>query len=331
MKVGAEVHFLSGQVFMLGVAAIAILPRVPSDITHNSSIGGRLSLPFRRALVWLIGIGIVRTLACHLITVDQSVGELNTDSSKIASILAIVDATLATIQITGQSFLCLTTAYIMQCQMEGIINIEGGSPGRSLIPYLLTVMVLAVSGTLLSAFLNPYFFCLVNLGEAISVKPVVDTLRTYASISTISTDDDSDRRDHRLYRNNQGPVLVQALLIVEYWFLTTSIFSCISELIDMSAPTAINDRSQSMAITIFRILLDAIRTNQDNGIDDWTRLLLHSVFLNSVDELMHFSGGFSSSMHGDASTSDRPHEYDQESNSTSIVSAPINTKLRQRH
>lgn len=321
MKVGAEVNFLSGQVFMLGVAAIAILPRVPSDTTHNSRIGGRLSLPFRRALLWLIGIGIVRTLACHLVAVDQAAGEVNAYSSTISHILTIADAALATIQITGQSFLCLTTAYIMQCQMEGIINIEGGRPGRSLIPYLLIVMVLAVSGTLLSALLNPYFFCLVNLAEAISVKPVVQTLQTYASISTVNTDDNHKK---------QGPILVQALLIVEYWFLTTSILSCIAELIDMAAPTTINGGSQSMAITTVKILLDAVRTNQDIGIDDWTRLLLHSVFLNSIDELMHFSGGVPSSPHGDT-TDDHPREYDQESNSTSVVSVPFKAKLRQRH
>ena len=374
MKVGAEVHFLSGQVFMAGVAAVAILPRVPSDIIHDSRIGGRLSLPFRRALLWLIGIGIVRTLACHLLAYDdQNVSDFsnesphNSNSSAPSKILTIVDAALAAIQVTGQSFLCLTTAYILQCQMEHVINIEGGSPGRSLRPYLLAILVLAVSGSLLSAFVHPYWFCLVNLAEAISCRPVVKTLQTYASLTTVNDSATSSRHDRRP-RKSQGPILAQALLIVEYWFLTTSLLSVIAEIIAMTESTSIDGfprdstvdhpggmldvksailehgqatirlTTNGMVLAV-KLLLDAIRSNQDNGIDDWTRLLLHSVFLNSMDELMHFSGGISSSTNGGTNggtRGDHPHEYEQEQetvgtqpNSTTMVMAPSNN-LRQR-
>lgn len=270
---------------------------------------------------------MVRTLACHLLAYDPD-GTIDSDSAannvnmSVATILTIADAVLAAIQVTGQSFLCLTTAYTLQCQMEQIINIEGGSPGRSLMPYLLAILVLALSGSLLSAFVNPYWFVLVNIAETISCRPVLKTLQKYASLTTVNTTTAANSH-HR--QKSQGPILVQALMVMEYWFLTTSILSCIAEFITMSESiTTISDNvaglhlglgggmlnvesailehgtatilsTKNGTIAAMKLLLDAIRSNQDNGIDDWARLMMHSVFLNSVDELMHFSGGISSS------------------------------------
>lgn len=262
MKAGAEVHFLAGQIFMMGIAAVAIAPRVPSDsnMFPSLSIGGRLSFPFRRALIWLIAIGIVRTLACHLHHPDSSV-------------LAAIDGVLGTVQVVGQSFLCMTTAYILQCQMETVINIDGGSPGVSLRPTLVVVLLLTVAGAVLSRFVHPNWFCLENLAEAISCLPVLKTLKTYASVTTVGGQ-----------HHGRGPVLVQVLLVVEYWFMTTAILSFGAEALN----TLHGDLEGARPV---QLILEAIRTNQDNGVDDWTRLLLHSIFLNTMDELQHFTGG----------------------------------------
>jgi len=99
---------------MLGVTVLAASPRLPFD--EAISIGGKLSFPFRRALIWLLELGILRTLACHFHHPNSST-------------LATVDAVLGTIQVIGQVFLCLMTANTLQCQMASVINIEGGAPG----------------------------------------------------------------------------------------------------------------------------------------------------------------------------------------------------------
>ncbi|CAB9518079.1 expressed unknown protein [Seminavis robusta] len=284
MKVGQEVNFLAGQIFMVGVAAVAVLPRVPSD-TSSRSIGGRLSLPFRRALLFLAIVGLVRTLSCHLLLAHRSETML----------LKVADAVLGTIQVVGQNFLCLTTAYILQCQLETVINIDGGSPGRSLMPFLMAIFVLTVAGSLLAAFVHPYWFFLVNMAEALSCRPVVKTLQTYAAVTTPQKSNNNDNNN----RKPQGPILVQVLLVVEKWFLTTALLSCLAEFVAMGQHgddvfLQEGDAGTGGVSFALQLLLQAIRTNQDNGIDDWTRLLLHSVFLNSIDELEHFTGGISS-------------------------------------
>jgi len=51
MKAGAEIHFLAGQIFTLGVMVIAVAPRMPNDenVLPRLHIGGDISFSFRRA------------------------------------------------------------------------------------------------------------------------------------------------------------------------------------------------------------------------------------------------------------------------------------------
>lgn len=306
MKVGAEVTFLAGQIFMVGVAAVAVLPRVPSDTLSSSSrVGGRLSHPFRRALVWLVVIGFIRNVSCHLWLAMSHMTKGTEATAGSSSLLTIADAILGTLQVAGQNFLCLTTAYLLQCQLATVINIEGGRPGKSLMPYLTAIFVLTVLGSLLSAFVHSYWFFLVNMAEALSCRPVIQTLQTYARLSTATASTTTTTNT----RQQEGPILVQALLVVEYWFFTTSVLSCLAEFIAIGT-TDQNHETDEVEITnttnflwfAIQLLLQAIRSNQDTGIDDWTRLLLHSVFLNSLDELEHFTGGISSSRGGVSTT-----------------------------
>jgi hypothetical protein len=71
MKGGPEAHFLAGQIFTLGIAAIAVVPRMPSD-SHLWAIGGKLSFPFRRSLLGLIILGLVRVICFHVRPVDAN-------------------------------------------------------------------------------------------------------------------------------------------------------------------------------------------------------------------------------------------------------------------
>lgn len=135
------------------------------------------------------------------------------------------------------------------------------------------VLLLTVAGAVLSRFVHPNWFCLENLAEAISCLPVLKTLKTYASVTTVGGQ-----------HHGRGPVLVQVLKVVEYWFMTTAILSFGAEALN----TIHGDLESAPPV---QLILEAIRTNQDNGVDDWTRLLLHSIFLNTMDELQHFTGG----------------------------------------
>lgn len=299
MKAGAEAHFLAGQIFTLGIAAVAILPRMPSD-ESNCTVGGKLSYPFRRALLGLTMIGIIRTIGFHL-------------HHPNSVFLRTLDVALGTLHVVGQSFLCLTTAYILQCQLSNFINIEGGTPGRSLVPALVIVLILAILGAALSEVVHPNFWCLVNLAEAYSCFPVLKTLRLYASVTTLGG------RQH-----GRGPILVQILMVIEYWYLTTSLLSFVGEAADDVHENL--DQAEGRPI---QILLQAIRHNQDNGVDDWTRLVLHSVFLNSIDELQHFTSSSTSTTSNvnDQSTPNDTEEY----NDTDIDFSPNHQSLVLRH
>lgn len=253
MKTGAEIHFIAGQLFTLGILAIAVLPRLPHDV--GCGVGGRQSHRFRKALIGLVCFTTLRTALFHF--------------RDISGALVIVDGALGTIHVVGQSFLCMSTAYLLQTRLVNVVNISGQVPGRSLVPKLGAVLLLTVLGSIGSSAKSPNLWCLVNLAEAISCQPVIQTLRQYTAVSFVG----NGRRPSIL----QGPIITQMLLVCEYWYLVTSVLNFLAEATDHAA---LVDRDTPLAL-----LLAAIRHNQDNGINDWTRLLLHAVFQNSLDEL----------------------------------------------
>jgi hypothetical protein len=267
MKAGQEAHFLAGQIFTLVIAAVAVLPRMPSDAS-GCTIGGKLSHPFRRSLIFLVGINVIRVVGCHL---------HHPDSLQLKTL----DLILGTTHVVGQSFLCLTTAYILQCQLSNYININ---PGRDLLPVLCVVFGLTVLGAVLSEVRNPNFWCLVNLAEGISCWPVLRTLKTYASVTTVGGQ-----------HQGRGSILIQTLRTMEVCYLTTCVLSFFAEMLD-----DIHGNPDLAEGRPLKIVFEAIRQNQDNGIDDWTRLLVHSIFLNSIDEMEHFTGNTGSSKSSEA-------------------------------
>lgn len=303
MKTGAEVHFLAGQIFTIGIAAVAIIPRMPSD-EGGCTIGGNLSHPFRRALLVLIAIGLVRVIGCHI-------------TNKDTAMLRLVDAILGTTHVVGQSFLCLTMAYIMQCELVNHVNIEGGVPGRSLAPTLVLILILTIMGAALSET-HPKFSCLGNLAEACSCLPILKTLKVYSSVTTVGGN-----------QHGRGPVMTQILKVIEYWYLLTSILSFLGDAID--GDTTDNDLENTNFV---QLLFLAIRQNQDNGVDDWTRLVLHSVFLNSIDELHHvtsFTGSSDPSRShsdGDVNTGDAGFEEHQNDSGSEHNELALRHRLR---
>jgi hypothetical protein len=271
MKAGAEAHFIAGQIFTLGIAALAVVPRMPlegPDEDGFCSIGGQLSYPFRRALLVLVAVGVVRVVACHL----------HWNPNEPSVLLQGMDCLLGTIHVVGQSFLCLTTAYILQTQLVNFINIDGGIPGKSLLPYLAIIFVLVTLGFVGGTLYHPNLWSLVNLAEAISCYPVLVTLRLYTSVTTAGH---VSRLRRRAFK---GPVLTQMLTVMELWYMFTSLLSCLAEAFKNS-----KENLEEIDGGPLLILMEAVRHHQDSGVDDWTRLLMHSVFLNSIDELHHLS------------------------------------------
>jgi len=72
--------------------------------------------------------------------------------------------------------------------------------------------------------------------------------------------------------------------MTEYWFFVTALLSFVAETLDDVHGYV--DRAEGHPM---RLISEAIRQNQDNGTDDWTRLLIHSVFLNTIDEMQHMT------------------------------------------
>ena len=252
---------------MMGAAAVAVVPRQPLDRAGCCVVGGNLSNPFRRAILWFAGFGLIRTLACHFHHPDSV-------------LLATIDGVLGTIQTTGQTFLCLTTAYLLQTQLSCMINVM--DLWRGLQQALAVVVVLVVCGQLLASQLQqPEYYCLVSLAEVISCVPVLQTLGVYGRLTTSS---------------GRGNVLLQILVVVEVWFLATAVVAFVGEALQIGVE-ADDDTDPSTV----QILFETFRQNQDAGVNDWTRLMAHSIFLNAIDEISHFQsfGGNDGRGYGD--------------------------------
>ena len=285
---------------------MAILPRMVSDRRHHrtnldtegscvscnastffSMVGGRLSHPYRKALLLLVTIEVIRLVCFHHIVFPY----LDVDKHYV---LGFVDAVIGIVHVVGQSFLCLTTAYLLQCQLVQVINIGTSRPGENLVPYLQLIALLSLVGGLGSlCFQRSRLWALVNVAEALSCYPVLHTLRLYISVTVTATEKDSQQR-HKQQPNPllRGPVLTQILAVCEIWYMMMSLLSCLAELVEYNMETATITSTTTTVDTWIvgrplQLLLLAAGHNQGNGVNDWTRLLLHSIFLNTLDELNH--------------------------------------------
>jgi hypothetical protein len=251
--------FLSGIFFMIWIVFVCVEPRMPSN-PKGCSIGGRLSSPFRRALLGLVLFASLRLILCTLFDMTLL-------------FFVIVDGILVTIFNLGLSFLCMTTSYVLQCQLTDLINIQ---PGQNLMPYLIGVFAITVSGITAAYVAHPNFCALVSLAGAVSSIPVIQTLNLYARLTT-----------HGGNQEGRGNVLTQILLATEYYY----VFSCLVAFLAEAFYRGPNVDDHYWTDE----LIDSMRHHQDIGVDDWTRLLVHSIFLNLIDELTHISSVTSSS------------------------------------
>lgn len=113
--------------FILGVVAAAVIPRQPSDHSGYWSVGGRLSHNFRKLLLAIAGVNM-----CRLFLSDDVPREHSGNYQLGSDILGVVE-------VTGLTFLCFLTPYVLQCGLSDFFNIR---PGESLkFPLYLAVLL----------------------------------------------------------------------------------------------------------------------------------------------------------------------------------------------
>jgi hypothetical protein len=188
---------VSMMLFHIGVALVAIVPRLPNDPPFPFSIGGNLSFHFRRVLLGLTMSITIRTLFFEKSSVD------------------VIRYPLQTLESFLRSFLCLLTPYLMQCQLQNRINIS--QPGRDLMLWVYVVVAFNVLGCIMvEATGDVRYWCIKKFGDALSFPPVYKTLKLYGS--TITPGGRYPRR---------GDMMFQTLYMVEWLTVVAALLSVV--------------------------------------------------------------------------------------------------------
>jgi hypothetical protein len=182
--------------------------------------------------------------------------------------LGLFSDLLGVVEVTGLTVLCFLTPYILETKLTNFIHVR---PGRSFYVPLTAAAVLSFLGVVLSRTIHPNLWCLKKLANAVSGPPVIMILRQFNLVTTA--------RAH-----GNGFMVGQATLSIEYWYLWLQIACAIGYGLDRHV--AEEDANG------WDDFLQAARSVAFMG--DWTRVLMHALFLNGIDEMNHlnvFRGG----------------------------------------
>mmetsp|Transcript_28822 Transcript_28822/g.47674 ORF Transcript_28822/g.47674 Transcript_28822/m.47674 type:complete len:298 (+) Transcript_28822:97-990(+) len=242
-------------VFHVGVALASIFPRLPNDVPFPRSMGGDLSRPFRKILMMLTLLNVIRLFVFDDLRFgDSRTGALSKKEHFMYWLYLISSATEAFFR----SFLCLLTPYLLQCQLQNRINI--GRPGRDLMMWVYAVLFFNIMGCLIVQMTeDPRYWALKKLGDAISFLPVYKTLKLYNTIMT-----QGGRYPGR------GNMTSQSLMIVEYLTVIATLLSALAYFFISS-----DEMDFASTLGAFRII---------GAFANMTRVLCHAMLLNSLDE-----------------------------------------------
>jgi hypothetical protein len=175
---------LAMTLYHVGIALATIYPRLPNDLPFPRSIGGDLSRPFRKILVFLTFVNVIRLVALGDVRFD--------DRSSFTAAKTILTWThlkyfvflfMSAFASFLRSFLCLLTPYLMRCQLQNRINIP--QPGRDLMIWVYFVLLLNILGcVMVNVKEDTMYWGIKKLGDALSFPPVYKTLNLYNSIMT---------------------------------------------------------------------------------------------------------------------------------------------------
>lgn len=237
---------IAKRFLIVGVAFAAVRPRMPFDTRW--SIGGNLSHRFRVLLLAVVGINF-----CRLVLSEN--GEAY---SKVSGLFADL---LGVVEVTGLTFLCFLTPYILETSLTNFIHVR---PGQGFYVPLVGAVILSFLGVILSHKVHKNLWCLKKLANAVSAPPVITVLRQFNQVSTAQA-------------HGNGFMMGQAALSIEYWHFWLQIACAIGY--------ACNRHTTDPSY--WDVLLEAARSTAFMG--DWTRVLMHALFLNGIDELNHLN------------------------------------------
>lgn len=236
---------ISKRFLILGVTLIAVSPRLPFD--KKWGVGGNLSRNFRLLLLAIVAINFSRLFLSGNETYSPELG--------------FFSDTLGVVEVTGLSFLCYLTPYILETKLADYINLR---PGTAFYGPLLASSLLSCIGLLFSRIIHPKWYSLKKLAQAISGPPVIASVKQFNRVTTA--------RSH-----GKGFMMGQATVMLEYWHIVVQITCFLGYALDRRhVNTELED-------TGYDVILEACRSIAFLG--DWTRILLHALFLNGIDEM----------------------------------------------
>lgn len=249
------------------------------------SIGGNLSHSFRKLLAASVVLNLFRLAT-----------KLYGHARLLADLLGILQA-------VSLSFLCFLTPYILQSWMVTRINI-GGRPGANLLGALYGNGILSILGVVLCRIVHPNLWCIKRLGNVISAPPILSTLKMYNSVTSIGG-----------HHNGRGTVMAQTLVVAEYWYVATQLLCFVGLALDRHNGDQ-DDTSWDYCLKAFRDIA---------FVSDWTRVCVHGIFINLLDELYLSSGPATSAQRGSTTTDGNSTPDLQEEGLALVLSAKVPT------
>ena len=257
MKETLKMPQLAMTLFHVGIALATIYPRLPSDLPFPKSIGGDLSHPFRKILLGLTLLNVIRLFTFSNLKFDgpySSSTQMKDDTTQQLVNMAYLAS--SAVESFFRSFLCLLTPYLLQCQLQNRINIR--RPGLNLMIWVYLVLFLNILGCIVVEVTGDQkYWGIKKLGDALSFPPVYKTLTLYSSIMT-----QGGRYPGR------GDMTGQTLMIVEYLAVTATLLSAFGYF-------GINDPDYKATMASFRVV---------GSFANMTRVLCHAMLMNSKDE-----------------------------------------------
>ena len=234
--------------FVLAVTAAAVVPR--PKLNDKSFFGGDLSRPFRQLLCALACMNISRSMFMK----DHRFEPAETDG---AENFRWSYYTLTALESFSLSFLCLLMPYLLQCRLRELINIR---PGRDLLMWLYAILCCDIAGIALSILVNPRFWAIKRVGDALSCIPVLKTINLYDTVMSRNRILDSQVTLQTLRVIESCNLVATLLAAAGYWFEETS------------GTNALLFENISVGLRLSGIFIN------------WTRALCHAWMLNMVDE-----------------------------------------------
>ena len=191
---------------------------------------------------------------------------------------------LGIIQVVSLSFLCFLTPFVLQTWMVRRINIPGGKPGSNLIGPLYGSGLLSILGVILCRTVHPNLWFIKRLGNIVSTPSILQTMKMYNSLTSVGG-----------HHEGRGTITGQTMVIVEYWHLITQLLCVIGFALDKRHTNNDGDNSQwDNCLKAFRDIA---------FVSDWTRVCVHGMFINLLDEMYLTSTSSSGGATGGNNTS----------------------------